>query len=302
MSDFAMIDAEEIEEEILVREGLAQTVKEDMSAFVSPPGVYLKVKSMLDADHSSADDFAEVISSDPNMTLRLLKLVNSAYYSLPSEIDTVSRAITMVGMRDLMNLICAVSAVQSFSRISNDVTNMKAFWRHSIYCGAACKLLAKRMGDPDTDKMFTVGLLHDIGTLVINKRFPEIAEKSIIQAAGNEAVLAESERHWLGFDHAALGGLILTDWGLSESLCDAIRYHHKPDMAKVAPQLAAVIQIADCLATQDATSVALDAETDLDETSREVLAESGITEAIWRDELAPAIETEVAEIEALFSS
>ena len=121
---------------------LAQSVIEDTSVLVSPPDVYLKITDMIAENTASADAFAEVIACDPSITARLLRLVNSSFYGLPSQVDTISRALTIVGMHELTNLVYSICAVESFSRVSSSVTNMSTFWRHAVYCG----LTAKRSG------------------------------------------------------------------------------------------------------------------------------------------------------------
>ncbi len=300
-SDNVPIDADAFEQEIIERERLLQSVLEDMSAFVSPPAVYLKINSMLASGFDSASDFAQVILRDPNLTARLLKIVNSPYYGLPSAVDTVSRAITIVGMRDLTDLICSVCAVKSFSRISPDVTNMKAFWQQSVYSAIACKLLAKRLNDPDPEKLFIAGLLHNIGTLVINHRFPELAEKSLIEAAGNETVLAATEQRWLGFDHATLGATILTQWGLPESLCDAIRYHHDAPSAKHATREAAIIQIADGLATRAGFGGFPNIVGEFNELTKDALKLSGLVDDFSHTDLTAEIREQFGEVERVLA-
>lgn len=240
-------------EPVQANESLARSVIEDMTALVSPPDVYLKISDMIAENTASAQEFSEVIMRDPSLAARVLKLVNSSYYSLPSQVDTLSRAVTVLGMHELSSIAYSMCAVQSFSRISSAVTNMNTFWRHGVYCGLAAKAIAERVNCLNTERLFVAGLLHDIGTLTINARFPEIAEETIFKASGSEDTLALAEHEALGFDHAYLGALMLENWNLPEATCDAIRFHHQPQAARITTLEASILHAADTLANYSGT-------------------------------------------------
>ncbi|MBI4694411.1 MAG: HDOD domain-containing protein [Gammaproteobacteria bacterium] len=234
-------------------ERIARSIINDMSALVSPPDVCLKVGEMLNDDGASAQDFADLIMRDPNLTARILKLVNSAFYGLQSKVDTVSRAFSILGTKELARLVYAVSAVQTFSKIPAEVTNINTFWRHSVYTGMTAEALAKQIHILHPERLFVAGVMHDIGTLLINARFPEVATQIIPATDGNEALLYIDEQEWLGFDHASLGAMMVENWHLPASTCDAIRWHHDPQRAQVAPLEAAVLHVAEMLANVSGT-------------------------------------------------
>ena len=238
---------------VQANESLARSVIEDMSALVSPPDVYLKISDMIAENTASTLQFSEVIMRDPSLAARVLKLVNSSYYSLQSKVDTLSRAVAVLGMHELSSIAYSMCAVQSFSRISSEITNMNTFWRHGVYCGLAAKAIAGRINCFNTERLFVAGLLHDIGTLTINARFPEIAQEAIFKAHGDEGKLARAEQEAIGFDHAYLGAMMLENWQLPETTCDAIRYHHQPHAAKVTPLEAGIINAAETLANFSGT-------------------------------------------------
>lgn len=234
-------------------ERIARSIIDDMSALVSPPDVCLKVGEMLNDDTASAQDFAEVIMRDPNLTARILKLVNSAFYGLQSKVDTVSRAFSVLGTRELARLVYAVSAVQTFSKIPAEVTNINTFWRHSVYTAMTAEALAKKIRVLHPERLFVAGVMHDIGTLLINARFPEVATQIIPATAGNEMLLYYDEHEWLGFDHARLGAMMVESWHLPAATCDAIRWHHEPRKATVAPLEAAILHVSELLANVSGT-------------------------------------------------
>jgi len=222
----------------------------EVSGLVSPPDVYVKVFDLMESPTATADEMGLIISQDPSLTVRLLKIVNSPFYSFRSRIDTVSRAVAVVGLRELYSLVVAVSAVKSFSAIPNDVVNMDTFWRHSIYCGIISRLLAKKCNVLHTERLFIAGLLHDIGSLVIYNRVPDIAKNLLQIANGDEEELFAAELDKLGFTHAGLGGELLKQWSLPESLQEAVACHHRPGDAKNAKMEAAIVHMANVLANE----------------------------------------------------
>lgn len=229
---------------------IAQSLIKDLSPLVSPPEVCIKVGELLQQGISSSNQIADVIIHDPNLTARLLRLVNSSYFGLSSKIDTVSRAVTMIGNSELTSLVYAITSVSSFSRIPDKLSNMNTFWRHSVYTGLVANQLAKRMNVLQPERLFVAGLLHDIGSLVINTRFPELAKDIIEDSGGEEEHLYEMEQKLLGFDHAYLGSLMLEDWNLSENLCQAVRWHHEPMQAKEMTLDACILHISNILANR----------------------------------------------------
>jgi len=222
----------------------------EVSGLVSPPDVYVKVFDLMESPTATADEMGMIISQDPSLTARLLKIVNSPFYNFSSRIDTVSRAVAVVGLRELYSLVVAVSAVKSFSAIPNDVVNMDTFWRHSIYCGIISRLLARRCNVLHTERLFIAGLLHDIGSLVIYNRVPDIAKKILTTAEGDEERLYTVELDELGFTHADLGGELLKQWTLPEALQEAVACHHEPKRASSARMEAAIVHIANILANR----------------------------------------------------
>ncbi len=222
----------------------------DASDLVSPPDICVRLLELVEAPDTSAGDIGSVLTQDPNLTARLLRIVNSSYYNFPSRIDTVSRAVTVVGIRELYSLVLAVSAVQVFTRIPAQLVNMDTFWRHSIYCGLIARGLARRLRILHPERLFIAGLLHDIGSLLIYQRVPERARDLLLTAEGDEQILYEAEVKTLGFSHADLGGLMMELWKLPVPLQEAVRFHHSPADADEGKLEAAIVHIAEVLANR----------------------------------------------------
>jgi len=227
---------------------LAYQWTKDVSGLVSPPEVCIQMLDLVESPMSTAHEIGEVIASDPNLSARLLKLVNSSFYNYSGRIDTLSRAIAIVGTRELYSLAVSVSAIRSFSRIPVEIINMDTFWRHSLFCGIIARYLGKRCGVLHPERLFVAGLLHDIGSLVVFARVPEKAKELLMIAQNDEQALAYAEQQEFGFNHADLGGMLATLWNLPDTLVEAISCHHNPLDAVCSKQQAAIIKIADILA------------------------------------------------------
>lgn len=234
-------------------ERIARSLIEDTGALVSPPDVCLKINELVADDSTSLEQLALVAIRDPNLTARILKLANSAFYGLPGRVDTVTRAVMLLGMGEIQKLVCAICAVQTFSRLSSAVTNMNSFWRHGVYAGLVAQAIARRARVLHPERLFVAGMLHDIGTLLINKRFPEIAQATIVEAAGDEDRLLDLEQRDLGFDHALVGGMMLESWKLPGTLVDSVYWHHAPHRARQAATEAAILKVADAVANCSGT-------------------------------------------------
>ena len=212
---------------------------------VSLPEVCIQVQTLVDSPHTSAEDIGEVIGNDTALTSRLLKLVNSAYFSLPRKIDTVTRAVNMIGMRELRNLTLAASAAEVFADIPGNVIDMAGFWQHSVYCGLLARNLARHCNVLHSERLFTAGLLHDVGRLLMLMKLPDETAKAESLRQQSDKDICEFEQQLLGFDHAEVGQALLLHWNMPGNLCTSILYHHNPMDAHDAHLESALIHIAD---------------------------------------------------------
>lgn len=214
---------------------------------VSLPEVCLRVTEMLEDPATTATDLGRVISRDTSLTARLLKIVNSAYYGFSSRIETVTRAVTIIGLRELRGLVLAASAIEAFSKIPSDLLNMAYFWRHSVYCGVIAQLLAKRCNVLHSERLFVAGLLHDIGKLIICHKLTADAELIITTCRETGENDFEVEKRILGFDHAEVGSELLREWRMPDSLRDSVAFHHNPELAEDSILDVCMIHIANCI-------------------------------------------------------
>ncbi|MEX2481158.1 MAG: HDOD domain-containing protein [Gammaproteobacteria bacterium] len=284
-----------VRETMTPSERLVYDLVSDSEALVSPPDVCLRVNQLAADEASSIDAVAAVIVRDPNLTARMLKIANSAYYGAVSRVDTVARAATLLGMAEIQKLVCTLCAVENFSRLSSTVTNMNTFWRHAVYTGFLAQALARRAHVLQPERLFVAGILHDLGTLLINRRFPEVAERTISDALGDEDRLYALEGQELGFDHAQLGGLMLAGWHLPPALVDTVRWHHQPHRARQAPLDAAIVKVADTIANYSTTGSHSEQAAEEDTCDARLLQRFGVNIACSNDELMDEVDHEFVE-------
>jgi HD-like signal output (HDOD) protein len=214
----------------------------------SLPRICLWLNDAVNNPRASTLEIAEVIANDAALTARLLRLVNSAFYAFPSKIETPSQAVMIIGTAHLCDLALTTSIARVFKDIPEDLVSMESFWRHSIACGLAARVLATRRHEPNVERFFVAGMLHDIGRLVIYQQAPALARQALLRARGDDDLLHHAEREVLGFDHAALGGALMRAWALPPSLEEAVGCHHDPARAKRFPLETALVHVGDVVA------------------------------------------------------
>lgn len=206
----------------------ADELVRDVRGLVSLPHVYVRIGKLVDDPASSLSDIARAASQDPSFTLRLLAVANSVLYRFPSSVDTVMKAVTIIGTSQIRNLALSMSVASSFEGLPNELVTMENFWRHSLYCALAARALAKQAGRCDPDALFTAGLLHDIGELIIFNRLPDKARDALLRVleSGEELAVQQAERQVMGFDHGQVGGELAREWRLPPLLEECIANHH----------------------------------------------------------------------------
>jgi putative nucleotidyltransferase with HDIG domain len=273
---------------------------EGVGDLVTLPAVFIRINQLLESDNSTTADIAQAVSQDPAFTVRLLRVANSPFYGFSSAVDTVSKAVAIIGTSQIRNLALSTAVASSFSGLPNKLVSMENFWRHSLYCGLAARKLAKLAGKCDAEAVFTAGLLHDIGELVIFNRLPEQAKAALMLVldSADELSMNQAEQQTLGFDHAQVGGELARQWKLPAMLEECIAYHHDIHSAKRYPRETALVHIANILAlmaevrTMDTADVA--------PIDPQAWAITGLSEAEVINAVVGETQAEIAEAEALF--
>lgn len=228
----------------------AADLVQNISGLVTLPDVYLRINQLIEDPNSSSADIARVVGQDASFTVRLLKLANSALYNFSSEIDTVDKAIAIIGTEQVRNLALSLSVARSFSGLPNELVTMENFWKHSLLCALSARHLAKLSRRCDPDALFTAGLLHDIGELIIFNRLPEQAKQALLNVLDSQEELPVylAEQATMGFDHSAVGGELARSWNLPAMLVECIAHHHDLANAQKHPKEVALVHLANIVA------------------------------------------------------
>ena len=188
------------------------------------PDACFKVKALMEDSNATIEDFANVISVDPSMTSRLLQMANSAIYSFPGEISTISRAITIIGTRAIYNMMLVDVAATAFTHFSSQSIDLKRFWHMSIFCGLAAKNLAITAGIRDIERLFVAGLLQNFGELIVAKVSPERARKC--EAYHADILPWQLQLKVLGFTYTEVSAELLKIWQIPEKIILPIRHYN----------------------------------------------------------------------------
>lgn len=197
----------------------------------SLPAVVIRINQAIDDPDSNAAKIGRIVNEDPALTAQLLKLVNSPFYGFRSRIDTVFRAIAILGHRELRHLVLTAHALKTFNDMPNELVSMPIYWRRSLSIGVMTRVLASYAREKDIERLFISGLLHDIGSLLIYQQLPHEASDILLRARTEGVLVRDLEEQDLGFDHAQVGGALLEAWGLPKTLVEAVRYHLQPEQA-----------------------------------------------------------------------
>jgi HD-like signal output (HDOD) protein len=226
----------------------AQTLVEGAVSVASPPMIYERLVRVINDPRSGSADVARVIGEDQGLTARLLRTVNSAFYSFPRPIDSVTQAVTVVGTRQVRDLALATSVMSMFDDVPAELIDMQSFWHHSLACGTIARVIAGHRREDNVERYFVAGLLHDIGRLIIFLRAGTQAAEAIGRARETGQALFLCEAEVLGCDHAQVGDALLDKWNFRGAFREAVLYHHRPRSATKFPAETAAVHVADVVA------------------------------------------------------
>lgn len=226
------------------------------------PDACFKVKALMEDEKAEIANFADVISIDPSMTSRLLQIANSAIYSFPGEISTISRAITIIGTQAIYNMMLVDVAASAFKHFENQAIDLKRFWRMSIYCGLVSKNLAIKAGIRDIERLFVAGLLQNFGELLVAKITPEIAQHC--EKYTQEDLPWQRQKKTLGFTYTDISADLLKIWQLPEKIIMPIRFFNQAQDIQINKDVK-VLYLASRLALIDSDNTEFTYESLIDE-------------------------------------
>lgn len=210
------------------------------------PEVLVRLMRLLENPKTSAKDVTKVLVLDPALAFKILRIVNSAFYGFPREVRTVAHAVMILGFKEVKNIALSVSVFDLFnkSEATDAGYDRVAFWKHSMGVGIAARILARRMKLRSPEDLYEIGLLHDVGKIVLDEFFHDRFAAIVRAARERETLFINVERELHDLDHAAVGGLICRHWQIPEPIVAGVEGHHADSF----PMLeAALIHVADIL-------------------------------------------------------
>ncbi|MDH5542547.1 MAG: HDOD domain-containing protein [Nitrospinota bacterium] len=238
-----------------------------------------KVIQLSNDPNSQPKDFIHTISIDPSLTAKILRLISSAYFGVPTKVVSLSRAVVMLGINTVKNVAISYSMISSV-KMRNDFVwfTSDQFWEHSLACAVASKMIAAELGIPvqAREEYFIAGLLHDIGKIIFVQHFPDAYAKILDPENRKGELRSQLEIEEFGLSHAELGSLMAKKWRLPDLLSDTIAGHHKLALSGDSyDRIKAAVHIADYVCNEMKLGIENNVEMeDLDTRAYEVLGKN----------------------------
>ncbi len=191
------------------------------------PSVIVRVLNVMKKPTVNMKELGDIVMYDQSLTIKILALVNSAYYGFSQQISSINIALSLLGMVKVKNIIVAVAMKPMMSGAGD-----KELWKHSIRVAAGCEYLAKLTKIMDADEAFIAGFIHDIGKMVLHMTNPKMYEK-VIEVAKSGHDILEVEKKYFDSDHVRTGSLLAKRWQLPILLANIVSYHHAPSLSSI---------------------------------------------------------------------
>lgn len=213
------------------------------------PSVLSKVIEAADKENTTASDLNNLISQDPALSSKTLKLANSAYYGFPRKISRITEAVVIMGFKTVKGLLLSASVCHMFKNSRQIVDfSPRELWRHSVAVGVCSEVIAKYINSRTMEELFILGILHDIGIILEMEHMTEdfIEIQKLTKADQKKLSAVEKER--IGIDHGLIGKRLLTKWKLPNLFAEVVGFHHSPQYSSPdARQMASIIYLADLI-------------------------------------------------------
>ncbi|MES9832503.1 MAG: HDOD domain-containing protein [Candidatus Thiodiazotropha sp. DIVDIV] len=217
---------------------------------ITLPDVYIRLKNIIESPEYRLEDVADTIRSDPALTARILRLINSPYFGLSSKIETVFRAVSLLGTQQIHDLTLATCIPESLSKHAISELDIHQFWKRSVYCGLVAQGFARHLGLIDSERLFISGLLFDLGHLILYQSIPTETQAALQLSQQRCEPLVDAERESIGLDYARVGATLMRQWSFPTCLVETTEFHPEPVRAKHHPTETAMVHVASLVAEE----------------------------------------------------
>lgn len=238
--------------------GLKQKILQKVEDLPPMPQVAEKGRKLIADENSSFKDLAVVIEADPAIAARVLKIANSAYYGISTNVRSVQQASVVLGMKtlhELLTLACASSVLGS--ELKGYGLSAGDLWQHSLATAFCARHIASRKDPKFADDSFSAGLIHDAGKLILDPYVAERKEAFDSFLKTGDKTFLDAEKSILGFDHAEIAADVCGKWQIPKTIANVIRYHHQPLLAGNS-EFACIIHAADAIAMMSGVGTGID--------------------------------------------
>lgn len=228
---------------------------------VSLPAIIEKINRTLNDPASTSSDIAHYISQDSTLSARLLKFVNSPFYNFPSKIDSISMAVTILGTKQLRDLVFVTTIVNRFKPAKQTRFDIETFWCHSITTGLAARVIASEQKNLNSERLFLCGVLHDIGKMIMSLLLPEDMARLQNTLLSKHVNLDDIEKQIFGYSHGDWAKALFENWCFPDSISEPILHHHNPEQCNEYTVDCSVLHIANVIANNIQAPISKDDDT-----------------------------------------
>lgn len=214
---------------------------ENIATLPTVPSVLKRLSMIIENPTISLGEISHFISSDPALTVKILKMVNSAMYGFPGKISSVSHAIMLLGINVVKGLLLGVSVFDLMQK------TMFGLREHSIGCAIAARIIAGRKGLKESEEISVAALLHDIGKVILILSYPNEYQAAMNEAAARGQIIVQQEKNYFTENHAIVGMWLAEKWRFPRNLIEVIEFHHNPHLSRAAFLETAIVHFSDVL-------------------------------------------------------
>jgi putative nucleotidyltransferase with HDIG domain len=214
---------------------------ENIDTLPTLPGILNKLLKVIENPRVSLKEIGNFISSDPVLTSRILRAVNSPIYGFPGRIASINQSLVLLGLNVVRGLLLGVSVFEAMKR------SVEGLWEHSVGCATVARILAQKVGLKEPEEVAVAALLHDIGKVILSLKFPREYRQVLQAIAERRQFVSEGERDFFEVSHAEIGAWVAQRWHFPPTLIEIIDYHHQPQLSRQVPRMTAVVHLADIL-------------------------------------------------------